>query len=87
MDQLDANIAPPLDTASEKAERATSHRMLEAADTCFEMFSLRELKNPDSILNELTDAFPDLPMGSVFAAISLAVSWKRLLRSPLRRLH
>jgi hypothetical protein len=64
-----------------------SGRTLELADTCFEVFSLRELRKPKSILHELTASYPDLSLSEVTRAVSIALSWKRLLRAGARRIH
>lgn len=61
--------------------------LLPVADACFEMFSVRELKKPLTILPELKAAFPESSEGEILRAVSLALSWKRLLRAAGKPLH
>lgn len=61
--------------------------LLPIADACFEMFSVRELKKPLTILAELKAAFPEWNEAEIMQAISLALSWKRLLRAAGKPLH
>jgi hypothetical protein len=62
-------------------------RVIDVADTCFEIFTIRELKQPQAILPELSAAFPDIENHELLRAISLALTWKRLLKSVGRTLH
>jgi hypothetical protein len=57
------------------------------ADVCFEMFSTRELRHPESILPELHAAFPEISEGQKLKALSIALSWKRILRGASRLPH
>lgn len=59
---------------------STPNRVLEIADTCFEVFSSRELKNSATILPELVATYPDLSQSELLQSINLALSWKRQLR-------
>ena len=61
--------------------------MLILADVCFEMFTIRELKRPETIMGELQAAFPDVAEGDIGKAIGMALSWRRLLRSAGLPLH
>jgi hypothetical protein len=57
------------------------------ADVCFEMFAIKELRRPHLILDELRSAFPDFEEPEILAAIAMALSWRRMLRSAGRALH
>ena len=57
------------------------------ADVCFEMFPIKELRRPRLILDELRAAFPDFDEGEILKAISLALTWRRLLRTAGKQLH
>jgi hypothetical protein len=57
------------------------------ADVCFEMFPIRELRKPSLILDELRAAFPEFNEPDILRAISMALSWRRLLRDAGRPLH
>ena len=57
------------------------------ADVCFEMFPIKELRKPHLILDELRAAFPEFPDTEILQAISMALSWRRLLRNAGRPLH
>jgi hypothetical protein len=57
------------------------------ADVCFEMFPIKELRNPHLILDELQAAFPEFGEPELLRAISMALSWRRLLRDAGRPLH
>ena len=61
--------------------------LLPVADACFEMFSVRELKRPRVILPELLAAFPEFSQEDILSAVSLALSWKRILRAAGKPLH
>jgi hypothetical protein len=58
----------------------TPNQLLEIADTCFEVFTARELKNFESILPELVASYPELSKTDLTQAINLALTWKRQLR-------
>jgi hypothetical protein len=51
------------------------------------MFSVRELKRPRVILPELLAAFPEFSQEDILSAVSLALSWKRILRAAGKPLH
>jgi hypothetical protein len=55
--------------------------VLQIADTCFEMFSIKELKRPVAILHEIAISFPEASALEIQEAISLAISWRRALRN------
>ena len=57
------------------------------ADACFEMFAVRELKKPRLLLPELRAAFPEFCDEEILQAISLALSWKRLLKAAGKPVH
>lgn len=57
------------------------------ADVCFEMFPIKELRKPHLILDELHAAFPDFNEAEILKAISMALSWRLLLRAAGRPLH
>ena len=59
---------------------STPNRVLEIADTCFEVFSAKELKNSETILPELVATYPDLSKSELNQSINLALTWKRQLR-------
>jgi hypothetical protein len=61
--------------------------LLILADVCFEMFPIKELRNPHLILDELHSAFPDFEERDILKAISMALTWRRLLRAAGRPLH
>lgn len=63
------------------------HQILALADTCFEMFPLRELRRPHLIVDELEAAFPTLERVDILRAIAMALSWRRLLHAAGRPLH
>lgn len=63
-------------------KRANSHskqRLLELADTCFEVFSLKELKRSRDITKELSQSYPEATREEIESAIGLAISWRRTL--------
>ncbi len=57
------------------------------ADACFEMFSIKELRNPLRILPELSTEFSELSKEEILEAIRLALSWRRLLRAAGKPVH
>jgi hypothetical protein len=57
------------------------------ADVCFEMFSIKELRRPHLILDELVAAFPDFDEPQILRAISMALHWRLVLRAAGRPLH
>jgi hypothetical protein len=83
---LSSPAAPTLINESSSTAR-DARALLPIADACFEMFSVRELKKPLSILPELKSAFPEWNESEIMQAVSLALSWKRLLRAAGKPLH
>jgi hypothetical protein len=57
------------------------------ADVCFEMFPMKELRKPHLIIDELRAAFPEFDEPEILRAVSMALSWRRLLRDAGRPLH
>lgn len=57
------------------------------ADVCFEMFPIKELRRPHLILDELRAAFPDFNEEDILRAISMALTWRRMLRSVGKPIH
>jgi hypothetical protein len=51
------------------------------------MFSIKELRRPSLILDEMRSAFPEFNDAEILRAISMALSWRRLLRNAGRPLH
>ena len=76
---------PSFDTA--RFQTSSSRSLILVADACFEMFSVRELKKPRTILPELRAAFSECCDEEILAAVSMALSWKRLLRAAGKPLH
>ncbi|MEN9845901.1 MAG: hypothetical protein RIS36_1048 [Pseudomonadota bacterium] len=68
-------------------DRHYARDMILLADVCFEMFPLKELRKPHLILGELRSAFPEFEDAEILHAISMALSWRRLLRDAGRPLH
>ncbi len=68
-------------------ERRDARDLLLLADVCFEMFPMKELRKPHLILDELRAAFPEFNDPEILRAISMALSWRRLLRDAGRPLH
>ena len=62
-------------------------RILTIADSCFEVFSVRELLNEHSIRNEVLSSFTDSNESEVNEAIALALSWRRILGESLGFCH
>ena len=58
-------------------------RVLMIADSCFEVFSVRELINEQSIRDEVLSSFANSDESEVAEAISLALSWRRMLGESL----
>jgi hypothetical protein len=81
---LTDHTAPTKDEAS---VTATREKLLTVADACFEMFSIRELRNPITILPELSTEFPDVSKEEILKAAHLALSWRRLLRAAGKPVH
>lgn len=54
-------------------------RVLAIADSCFEVFTLRELIQERLIRKELLSSFTDSTESEVTEAIALARSWRRML--------
>lgn len=62
-------------------------QILVLADVCFEMFAIKELRRPHTIIDELHAAFPEMTETDILKAISMALNWRRLLRAAGRPLH
>lgn len=62
-------------------------RVLMIADSCFEVFSVRELVNEPSIREEVLSSFADSNESEVTEAIALALSWRRILGESLAFCH
>ncbi|MFO0416476.1 MAG: hypothetical protein ACK5Y6_04235 [Pseudomonadota bacterium] len=76
----------PTPTDNESGESQTTEQrrdtlVLSIADTCFEMFSLQELKRPIAILHEIALSFPEATRSEIQDAINIAISWRRALRN------
>jgi hypothetical protein len=54
-------------------------RVLRIADSCFEMFTIRELLHQRSIRDEVLSSFLDSNESEVIEALSLALSWRRMV--------
>lgn len=78
----------PYDTLAATTPSREGHReIVILADVCFEMFPIKELRRPHLILDELRAAFPDFDEAQILQAISMALSWRLLLRAAGRPLH
>ena len=77
----------PLILGENPSKVCTREKLLIVADACFEMFSMKELRNPLRILPELSTEFPDLSKEETLEAIRLALSWRRLLRAAGKPVH
>jgi hypothetical protein len=73
--------------ASPQSRSSKEQLILTVADSCFEMYPTKELRRPGMILSELQTAFPDLEQPDILRAISLALTWRRLLHAAGRPLH
>jgi hypothetical protein len=62
-------------------EKLNKKLVLQIADVCFEMFSVKELRRPLVVLHELAVAFPDANSKDFQEAIQLAISWRLALRN------
>jgi hypothetical protein len=62
-------------------------RVLMIADSCFEMFSIRELLHQRSIRDEVLLSFAESNESEVIEALSLALSWRRVLAESSSFLH
>lgn len=80
------NSSETLTTPSDSI-RKDDRDILILADVCFEMFPIKELRRPHLILDELQAAFPDFEEIDIMKAISMALTWRRLLRAAGRPLH
>jgi hypothetical protein len=78
--------SPETLTTSNLPQKDT-RELLVLADVCFEMFPIKELRRPHLILDELRAAFPDFEETDILKAISMALTWRRLLRDAGRPLH
>jgi hypothetical protein len=68
-------------TENQETAELKNARVLTIADTCFEMFSLQELRRPVAILHEIALSFPDASRAEIQDAINIAISWRRALRN------
>jgi hypothetical protein len=57
------------------------------ADVCFEMFSVKELRRPQTVIRELTLCFPEASSTQIEQAISLALSWRTALSGVSGMVH
>ena len=73
-----------LDSAPNATVVLAQDPVLMLADVCFEMFSARELRNPETVLPELDAAFPEITGEQKLKALAVALSWKRILRGASR---
>jgi hypothetical protein len=62
-------------------------RVLKIADSCFEMFTIRELLHQRSIRDEVLSSFLDSDESEVIEALSLALSWRRMLAESISFPH
>ena len=69
-----------LETATQTStvETRKNRLVLQIADVCFEMFSVRELRKPVAVLRELSAAFPEAP-ARIFKKLSSSPSHGDLL--------
>lgn len=68
-------------------EEIEQRELIALADVCFEMFHIRELKRPHLILSELQQAFPEFSESELLRGISMALTWRRILRDAGRPMH
>jgi hypothetical protein len=62
-------------------------QVLLIADSCFEMFTIQELRRPRSIIREVAVSFSDSTEAEVLEAIALALSWRRMFHGSARFIH
>ena len=79
------NYSETLDLSPSRSKK--EHQILTLADSCFEMYPTNELRRPQLILGELQSAFPELDQKDILYALSLALTWRRLLQAAGRPLH
>jgi hypothetical protein len=84
--------APLLDVMRHSVQNSRSKtlrrdQILRIADSCFEMFSIQELRRPRSIMHEVSVSFSDSTEAEVTEAISLALTWRRMLQGSARFVH
>jgi hypothetical protein len=72
----DERISAPHELKSLSDRRA---RVLMIADSCFEVFTIRELMHQGSIRQEVLSSFTDSNESEIIEALSLALSWRRVL--------
>lgn len=77
----------PETTTASSASGSEDREIVILADVCFEMFPIKELRRPHLIMDELRTAFPDFDEPEILKAISMALSWRILLRAAGRPLH
>ena len=68
-------------------EAPRREQILRIADSCFEMFSIQELRRPRSIMQEVSVSFSDSTEAEIVEAISLALAWRRMLQGSARFVH
>jgi hypothetical protein len=78
-----ATTAANLDSTISSTSQETRDKklVLQIADVCFEMFSVRELRRPLVVLHELAVAFPEANSKDFQEAIQLAISWRLALKN------
>ena len=81
MEKTAATLSPSTTTTSSGQEKQNKKLVLQIADVCFEMFSIRELRRPLVVLHELAIAFPEASSKDFQEAIQLAISWRLALRN------
>jgi hypothetical protein len=67
--------------SSPSQETLNKKLVLQIADVCFEMFSVKELRRPLVVLHELAVAFPEANSKDFQEAIQLAISWRLALKN------
>jgi len=72
---------------SSSLEITTKKLVIQIADVCFEMFSVKELRRPVAVLHELAIAFPEATSRDFEDAIKLAISWRLSLKGNLGLAH
>jgi hypothetical protein len=81
MEKPAAALSSSTTPTSSAQEKQNKKLVLQIADVCFEMFSVRELRRPLVVLHELAIAFPEASSKDFQEAIQLAISWRLALRN------
>jgi hypothetical protein len=68
-------------------ESSNKKLVIQIADVCFEMFSIKELRRPIAVLHELAIAFPEATSRDFQDAIQLAISWRLALKGNIGLAH